>query len=141
MNSFLSGNDWVPAAAGVAGLLLILLLLIRGRRKKLGVLQRLKKSSIDMLSGFVVPDGDDGFIHIEYALLTPEGVLVVDIKDVQGNVFGSDSMQDWTVISDQGRFTFSNPQFALFDRLAAIKRLAGTVPVRGVVAFTDSTLR
>ena len=45
-------------------------------------------------------------------------------------------MQDWTVISDDRRFTFSNPQFALYDRMAAVRRLVGDVPVSGYVAFT-----
>ena len=32
-------------------------------------------------------------------------------------------MQDWTVISDRQRYTFSNPQPGLYDRMAAVKRL------------------
>jgi len=68
-------------------------------------------------------------------LMTHRGIIVVDIKDVDGNVFGSDAMQDWTVISDRRRFTFSNPQYALYDRLAAVKRAAPEVPVTGYVAF------
>jgi len=46
-------------------------------------------------------------------------------------------MQDWTVISDKRRFTFANPQYALYDRLAAVKRLVTDVPVDGHVVFTS----
>ena len=38
----------------------------------------------------------------------------------------------------QRRFTFSNPQDGLYDRIAAVKRIATDVPVEGYVAFTDS---
>ena len=70
-------------------------------------------------------------------MLTHQGIVIVDVKDVEGNVFGSDSMQDWTVISDDRRFTFGNPQYALYDRLAAIRRLVTNVPVSGYVVFTN----
>ena len=88
------------------------------------------------LDGLVIPNGDDGEIQIDFLLLTSQGLLILHIKDVQGTVFGSDKMQDWTVISNERRFTFGNPQYALYDRLAAIRRLVTNVPVSGYVAFT-----
>ena len=69
--------------------------------------------------------------------MTSQGLLILHIKDVQGTVFGSDKMQDWTVISDEGRFTFSNPQPALYDRVAAVRQIVRQVPVEGRVLFTD----
>ena len=64
-------------------------------------------------------------------------VVVVDIKDVQGNVFGSDKMDKWTVIADDKRFTFNNPQPALYDRIAAVRQIVRQVPVAGRVVFLD----
>jgi hypothetical protein len=63
--------------------------------------------------------------------------VVLDIKDVDGHVFGSEAMQDWTVIAKGRRYTFSNPQAGLWDRVAAIKRITPEVPVTGTVAFTS----
>ena len=34
------------------------------------------------------------------------------------------------------RFTFTNPQSALYDRIAAVKAVAGEVPVEGRIVFT-----
>jgi len=34
------------------------------------------------------------------------------------------------------RFTFTNPQSALYDRIAAVKAVAGDVPVEGRIVFT-----
>ncbi len=57
---------------------------------------RLRKAASDVLVNFLIPDGDDGEIHVQYALLCARGIIVIDIRDVNGNVFGSDAMEDWT---------------------------------------------
>jgi hypothetical protein len=45
-------------------------------------------------------------------------------------------MAEWTVIDGARRFTFTNPQGALYDRIAAVKAVAGDVPVEGRIVFT-----
>ncbi len=52
-------------------------------------------------------------------------------------MFGSDKMQDWTVISDNHRYTFTNPQHALYARIAAVRQIVRQVPVIGRVLFLD----
>jgi len=124
----------VTAASVV--LLLLVVLGIRYRRKALQ--RQMQKAGFELLSDILVPNGEGGEIHIEHALLSSRGVVVLDIKDVNGNVFGSNSMQDWTVISAKRRFTFSTPQQSLYDRLAAVRRILPGIPVEGYVAFTSS---
>jgi len=122
-----------------AGVLLALLLLgwwVRRRRRLREPDARLRAVADDVLANSLLPDGDNGEIHIELAALTSEGVVVLDVKRVDGHVFGSDAMQDWTVIGERRRFTFANPQPALHDRLAAVRRLLPDVPVDGYVVFT-----
>jgi Nuclease-related domain len=87
---------------------------------------------VDML----VPDGMGGGFHVDYLLLTLRGVVVIDMRDVRGNIFGGDQMAEWTVIDGPRRFTFTNPQSALYDRIAAVKAVAGEVPVEGRIVFT-----
>lgn len=99
--------------------------------------RKLRATASDMLLNFLVPDGLDSEIHVQYALLTHRGIIVVDVRDIAGNVFGSDSMEEWTVLSERRRFTFPNPQHSLLDRIAAVKRLLPDVPVEGFVVFTD----
>ncbi len=84
----------------------------------------------------LVPDGMGGSYHVDYLLLTLRGVVVVDLRDVRGNIFGGDQMAEWTVIDGARRFTFTNPQGALYDRIAAVKAVAGDVPVEGRIVFT-----
>jgi len=92
--------------------------------------------SADHLIDSLVPDGMGGSFHVDYLLLTLRGVVVIDLRDVRGNIFGGDQMADWTVMDGPRRFTFTNPQGALYDRIAAVKAVAGDVPVEGRIVFT-----
>lgn len=135
-----SGGGIVPVLAGVAVLLVIAVAIAGFRRwrqaRRRDIDRRLRRSCRGVLANFIIPDGSGAEIQIQYALLTSRGIVVVDIKDVDGHVFGSEAMQDWTVIADDRRFTFPNPQPGLWDRVAAVKRLAPDAPVTGFVAFT-----
>ena len=91
----------------------------------------------ERLEGLIIPKADEGEIQIDHLMLTAQGLLIIDIKDVNGAVFGSDKMDQWTVISDDKRFTFSNPQPALYDRIAAVRQIVRQVPVAGKVVFLD----
>jgi hypothetical protein len=101
---------------------------------------RFRRASHAFLGDFLIPDGEGGEIHIENAMLCKRGIIVVNIKDVAGNIFGSDTMDEWAVITDDNRFTFRNPQGGLYDRTAAVKRIVPDVPVVGYVAFTDDAV-
>jgi len=136
----LSAPD-TPAYLLVAGGILALLALVGAliwrlnKRRRRNIDRRLRRSCKGVLANFVIPDGNGEEIQVQYALLTARGIIVIDIKDVEGHVFGSEAMQDWTVIADDRRFTFANPQPGLWDRVAAVKRLAPEAPVIGFVAF------
>jgi len=131
-------EDFTTLGLGIAFLLLALVLArLIFKRKSEEPQARFRKVSKAYLSHFLIPDGQGGEIHIEHAMLCPRGIVIVDIKDVAGNIFGSDAMQDWTVITGKGRFTFSNPQNGLFDRTAAVAHLLPNLPVKGYVAFTE----
>jgi hypothetical protein len=122
-------------------LLVLLLLLWLLHRRRLGRVRSLssvlRQIGFERIDNLVVPNGDEGEIQIDHLLLTANGVLIIHIKDVVGTVFGSDKMQDWTVISDNRRFTFANPQPALYDRIAAVRHIVREIPVAGRILFLD----
>lgn len=139
MNEFLPAElngAWLLPAALVV--LLSIWLIIRRRRGYARSLANvLNAIAFERLRGLVIPKADEGEIQIDHLVLTAQGLLVIDIKDVHGTVFGSDKMQDWTVIGDDNRFTFSNPQPALYDRIAAVRQIVRQVPVAGRIVFLD----
>ena len=138
-------TDSSPIGLSAAGLVAIvavavvlLVLLLRYRRGRPRTLESvLNNIAYERIEGLVIPKADEGEIQIDHLVLTAQGLLIIDIKDVQGAVFGSDKMQDWTVISEDRRFTFSNPQPALYDRIAAVRQVVRQVPVAGRVLFLD----
>ncbi len=108
----------------------------RQRRARKALITAITGAAVDSLVDVLVPDGMGGSFHCDFVLLTTRGVVVVDLRDVSGNVFGGDQMDEWTVMDGAHRFTFINPQSALYDRIAAVKALSGEVPVEGRIVFT-----
>jgi len=139
MNDLLPAN--FPAEYALPLLLIVLLLIwlvIRGRKgRDRSLAHVLDKIAFKRIEHIVIPDGEEGEIHIDHLALTAQGLLVIDVKDVKGAVFGSDKMQDWTVIAKDRRFTFANPQPALYDRIAAVRQIVRQVPVAGRIVFLD----
>lgn len=101
---------------------------------------RLQRISLDLVRDVFLPDGTGSGLHVDYLLLTTRGLLVLDLRDVIGNVFGSDSMTEWTVMTGSRRFTFANPQGAMYDRLAALRAIAGELPVDGRIVFGPQSM-
>ena len=133
----LDARPWLLPLLAVLILLLVWLLyrIIRGRKNSLR--RVFNEISFDRMERLIIPSADEGEIQIDQLLLTSRGLLIVDIKDVQGAVFGSDKMQDWAVIGDERRYTFSNPQPMLYDRIAAVRQVVRQVPVTGRIVFLD----
>ena len=125
------------AAAGVLGFLLFWAWSwYRRYRARKALHAAVTGAAADHLRESLVPDGMGGSFHIDFMLLTLRGVVVIDLRDVKGNIFGGDQMAEWTVMDGARRFTFTNPQGALYDRIAAVKAIAGDVPVEGRIVFT-----
>lgn len=127
-----------PVAAGVVVVALLVwgYLLFRAYRVRKAIDAAIDSIAYEMLKNVLIPNGNGGQIHVHYLLLTQRGLLVVDLLDHPGAVFGGDQMIEWTVIGKKRRFTFANPQHALYDRMAAVRQLTGEVPVDGRVLFT-----
>lgn len=108
----------------------------RLRRAQKALVAAVCSIGADHLVDVLVPDGMGGNFHVDFLLLTSLGILVVDLRDIHGNIFGGDQMTEWTVMNGAVRSTFANPQSALYDRVAAVKAVAGDVPVEGRIVFT-----
>ncbi len=138
-------NESAPFGLPVAGLvgialvaIVIIAFVVYRRRHRPRTLESvLNNIAFERIEGLIIPKADEGEIQIDHLVLTAQGLLIIDIKDVQGVVFGSDKMDAWTVISDDKRFTFNNPQPALYDRIAAVRQIVRQVPVAGKVVFLD----
>lgn len=126
-------------AVGAVALLALLVWGYRHYRRyamRRALLKALKRVAYDVVRDVLLPDGMDGQVHVDFLLLTQRGVLVLDLREIPGMIFGGDQMDQWTVMTRRRRYTFANPQGPLLDRIAAVKLIASDVPVEGRVLFT-----
>ena len=128
----------IPAAivAAVVALMAWVYLLIRAYRYRKAIDAAIANVAYEMLKNVLIPNGNGGQIHVHYLLLTQRGLLVADLLERPGAIFGGDQMLEWTAIGKKQRYTFANPQHALYDRMAAVRLLTGEVPVEGRLLFT-----
>jgi hypothetical protein len=125
--------------AGTAGILAGLFYLWRwDQRRRMRIVRTFAVTScgFDHLRDVLVPDGQGSTLHVDFLLLTARGVIVIDLRDISGNIFGGDQMSAWTVMHRAQRYTFINPQTGLYDRIAAVRALAQGMPVDGRIVFT-----
>ncbi len=125
------------ATALIIALAVWLGLWFRARQKKRALRARIEAVSLAHMQDVIVSDGNDGWFHLDFVLLTRRGIVVLDLRDVAGMIFGGEQMTEWTVMQKQRRFTFPNPLNTLYDRMAVVRSLAGEdVPVDGRVVFS-----
>lgn len=134
-------QPWVPwVLIGLAAALIIAALWLRRwyrrRRERRALQSTVAAAGMEHLIDISVPDGMGGSFHVDFLLLSVHGILVIDVRQVKGNIFGGDQMAEWTVMDGPFRFTFVNPQSGLYDRIAAVKAIVGEVPIEGRVVFT-----
>ena len=130
-------NPWLLPLLAAVVLLLVGLIYRYVRASRNSLRRVLEDIAYERIENLVIPSAHEGEIQIDQVLLTSQGVLILEVKDVTGIVFGSDKMQDWTVMADDRRFTLSNPQPAMFDRIAAVREIVRQVPVAGRILFLD----
>ena len=123
---------------GALVLIAVLLVLWRWYRRRRAAAARLAMvtgAAFEYLRDVLVPDGQGAALHVDFLLLTARGCVVVDMRDIAGNIFGGDQMTEWTVMHREQRYTFANPQTGLYDRIAAVRALIAELPVEGRVVF------
>ena len=128
---------WVVAGAGLLGAAgYYARELIRARRARRAIDNVISSVAFDELRNVLVPTGTGEQIHVNYLLMTQRGLLVIDLFDVPGVIFAAEKMEQWSVFGPKRHFTFSNPLPMLYDRVAAVRHIAGDVPVEGRIVFS-----
>ncbi|HEU4780605.1 MAG TPA: nuclease-related domain-containing protein [Steroidobacteraceae bacterium] len=131
--------QFVATILGVVAVALLALLGSRAwvmRRRDARRVARVTAGAADHLRNVLVPDGNGGDYHLDFVLLTSRGIVVIDMRDITGNVFGGDQMTAWTLMNGPSRTTFVNPQAGLYDRIASVKAIATDTPIEGRIVFT-----
>ena len=79
----------------------------------------------------------DGSTQIDHLIFSPYGLFVLETKNYQGWIFGSERQSQWTQQIFKKRSRFQNPLRQNYKHTKAIQELLGVVPehVHSVIAF------
>jgi len=129
---------WVIAGAGTVLLLGLIALYIwlRVTAVRRHVTHTLRLISDRLIRDVVIPDGVGGFVPVDALVLRDGRLYVLDIRDVEGAVFGSEKMDIWTAMGRK-RYQFNNPIRPMHDRVAAVKYLIPGMEVLPRILFTS----
>lgn len=130
---------WSLAAVGALLLAGVAVWWWLDRRSTRGQMRRaLKRLSATYLKDVLIPDGLGGEIQLDYLVRLPDRVLVIDLKEMHGVLFGSEQIDEWTQIVDRRSYRFRNPLYDNRMRCQAVAELIKPVAVVGRVVFTDA---
>lgn len=80
----------------------------RHQRHIVNVLESL---GVKYLKDVVLPDGLDGLAFIDYLLLVPNGVVVLDVNHIEGHLFGGERVDRWSQVVNNKTYKFENPLY------------------------------
>ena len=86
----------------------------RGTSSELSLILRLLKSGIPTVTIFhdlIIKKKNNEFSQIDLVLVTSEGIIVIEVKDYSGWIYGSGNNTNWTKVLSYGRkkYKFYNP--------------------------------
>jgi hypothetical protein len=139
LNNLLARPDTALWGAVLSTLLLIAVLIVLAWRRhaRHNQLARLLRSLGGMyVRDLIIPDGVGGTIQTDYLVLLRGGVLVLDVKNYRGALFGAENAPLWSQMVRARSFKFTNPLPENFLRVQSLKLLLPNVPVTGRVVFT-----
>lgn len=96
-----------------------------------------KEIAADFIQDAALPDGLEGFIFVDYMILTPTGILVVDVQNYNGFLFGGEAVDEWTQMIDHQSYKFNNPIPVNQHHVQSVLTHTGDVPVQGRIVFTS----
>ena len=134
-------DNWLPwtvagtvaLSAALVGAILVWLRVTVVRRE---VNRTLRLIADRLIRDVVIPDGVGGFVPVDALMLRDSKLYVLDIRDMEGAVFGSEKMDIWTAMGKHRR-QFNNPIRPMHDRVAAVKFLVPGVEVLPRILFTS----
>ena len=136
-------QDWLVTAIAVviavAVTILVPIMLRRYRRdaEQRRVAKIIKALNIPALKHVAFPDGIESYVFIDYLLLTPSGIVVLDLQDYNGFIFGGPNIDQWTQMVRQRGYKFENPLHQNAWRVQIIRSFVEDAPLLGKVVFSS----
>jgi hypothetical protein len=100
----------------------------------------LKPYILEEIKEIIIPDGIGGLLEIEHLVLTDRGLLLIETYPMAGNLFGAETIDQWTQIIDGRSYKFANPLRHIRTSRQAIKALTSKPPVFCRIIFNSNSI-
>ena len=113
----------------------------RGTRSERDLIIRLLKegvSSDDIFHDLYIEKKDGTYSQIDIVVLTEVGVIVVEVKDFSGWIFGFGNNVNWVHILGKMKYSFYNPIFQNEGHIRSLKNQLvqyGNIPIYSLIIF------
>ncbi|SCZ65284.1 nuclease-related domain-containing protein [Thiohalomonas denitrificans] len=127
-------------AIGPASLLLALAIwLLRPalcrRSHEKTILRTLRNLGPEIRRDIVLEDGIEGLTFIDYAVMTPDGVMAVEVLPHKGAIFGAEHADQWSQVIGRKTTRFPNPLARTREQVTALRLTAKELKPRGLALF------
>jgi len=65
----------------------------------------------------------DGSTQIDHILISPNGIFVIETKNLKGWIFGGENQRQWTQTLYKNKYKFQNPLFQNYKHVKALEKL------------------
>jgi hypothetical protein len=100
----------------------------------------LKPYILDEIKDVIVPDGIGGLLEIEHLILMEQGLLLIETYPMSGNMFGAETIDQWTQIINGRSYKFANPLRHIRTSRQALMILAPNIPIFCRVVFNADSI-
>lgn len=128
---------------GIICIATLALLIFFSKRKKSARHQMaliLKPYVRDEIKNIIIPDGIGGLLEIEHLILLDQGLLLIETYPMSGNLFGAETIDQWTQLVSGRSYKFANPLRRIRTSRQALTVLAPNIPIFCRVIFNADSV-
>lgn len=135
-------NNSILLIVAIIALTIIGLLIFSQRKKS----SRHKMATIlkpyvqDEVKDIIIPDGIGGLLEIEHLILLEQGLLLIETYPMSGNMFGAETIDQWTQLVGGRSYKFANPLRHIRTSRQALMVLAPNIPIFCRVVFNADSV-
>lgn len=115
----------------------------RGTRSERQLILKLLKKKVHPQTIFhdlIVQKGNGEFAQIDIVIATKEGIIVIEVKDYSGSIYGDGNHSQWTQVMANGKqkYRFYNPIMQNQRHIEALKKQLKqfeNIPFYSIIAF------
>jgi len=138
----LTQNASILLIVAIFTVIILVLLLINNRKvspsRQMATI--LKPYILDEIKDIIVPDGIGGLLEIEHLILMEQGLLLIETYPMSGNMFGAETIDQWTQLIDGRSYKFANPLRHIRTSRQALMILAPNTPIFCRVVFNADSI-